>query len=290
MKTFLTGLLLACFFMGGILHAQNDTHTVPLKIRYKKVDSTELYLYAYYPDNYDACKKYPAIVFFFGGGWIGGSPNQFTEQAKYFAGRGMIAMTADYRVEKRNHTTPFDAVRDAKSTIRFVRKNAAILGVDPGRIVASGGSAGGHLAAATGIIKGLEQPGEDTTVSSRPDAHILFNPVFDNGPGGYGYDRVGNRYKEISPFHNIAPGDPPTIMFFGTKDKHVPVKTIKAFQKKMQEAGNRCDLFLYEGQGHGFFNFRHHEYYKKTMLEADKFLISLGYLSGKPTISGDKKK
>ena len=290
MKKILGSLLLVCLFGAGIVHAQNDTHSVPLKIRYKKIDSTELYLYGYYPNNYNACKKHPAIVFFFGGGWIGGSPTQFTEQAKYFASRGMIAMTADYRVAKRNHTTPFDAVRDAKSAIRFVRENAAILGVDPNRIVASGGSAGGHLAAATGIIKGLEQPGEDTTVSSRPDALILFNPVFDNGPGGYGYDRVGDRYKEISPFHNIAPGDSPTILFFGTKDKYVPVKTIKAFQNKMQEAGNRCDLFLYEGQGHGFFNYRHHEYYKKTMLEADKFLISLGFLSGKPAINVETTK
>jgi acetyl esterase/lipase len=252
--------------------------SVPLKVRYRKIDSTELFLHMWYPPDYDPAQKYPAIIFFFGGGWIGGGPTQFTEQAKYFARRGMIAMTADYRVKKRNNTTPFDAVRDAKSAIRFLRQYAGILGVDPQKIVASGGSAGGHLAAAAGIIKGLEPPGEDTAISSRPDALVLFNPVFDNGPGGYGYDRVGERYREISPFHNIAPGDPPTILFFGTKDKYVPVATIKAFQKKMQDAGNRCDLFLYEGQGHGFFNSWKPEYYEKTMREADKFLVSLGFL------------
>lgn len=272
------------FICGEVLLAQDKYASFPLKIRYKKVDSTELYLYVFYPRDYQCSKKYPAIVFFFGGGWIGGSVAQFREQAKYFSGRGMIAMTAEYRVKSRNYTTPFDAVRDAKSAIRFMRENAKIIGVDVHRIVASGGSAGGHIAAAAGIIKGLEEPGEDTTISSRPDALILFNPVFDNGPGGYGYDQIGERYREISPFHNIARGNPPTILFFGTEDKLVPVRTIRAFQKKMKEAGNRCDLFLYEDQGHGFFNINHPEYYKKTVWEADKFLTSLGYLSGKPTI------
>ncbi|HHJ10808.1 MAG TPA: alpha/beta hydrolase [Bacteroidetes bacterium] len=278
------------FFASELIKSKEDFYSplrdsLPLKVRYKKIDSTELYLYIYYPPAYVSGEKHPAIVFFFGGGWIGGSVQQFAGHAKYFASRGMVAMTAEYRVKSRNHTTPFDAVRDAKSAIRFIRAYADVLGVDPHRIVASGGSAGGHIAAAAGIIKGLEESGEDTTVSSRPDALVLFNPVFDNGPGGYGYDRIGERYREISPFHNIAPGDPPAILFFGTRDQLVPVKTIKAFQKKMQAAGNRCDLFLYEGEKHGFFNYSHPEYYKKTIHEADKFLTSLGFLSAKNSFS-----
>ncbi len=261
--------------------ANTTNKTEPLKIMYKLVDSTELYLYFYYPANYKSGEKLSAIVFFFGGGWNSGSVEQFTPHAQYFASRGMIGITAEYRVRSRNYSTPFNAVSDAKSAIRFLRANVEILGIDSEKIVGSGGSAGGHIAAAAGMIDGLEEAGEDLSISSCPDALVLFNPVFDNGPGGYGYDRVGDRYKEISPIHNITPGDPPAILFFGTEDKLIPVKTIKEFQSKMQVAGNQCELFLYEGKGHGFFNFKYPEYYKKTVFETDKFLISLGFLEGK---------
>ena len=103
-------------------------------------------------------------------------------------------------------------------------------GIEPNRIAVGGGSAGGHIAAATGDIEELNEKGEDTTVSAKPNAMLLFNPVYDNGPGGYGYKKFGDRYAEISPMHNIKPGTPPTIVFLGTADKLIPVKTAKQSQ------------------------------------------------------------
>ena len=124
----------------------------------------------------------PAVVFFFGGGWNGGSPSQFAPHCEYLASRGMVAMTADYRVKSRQGTTPFDCVEDGKSAIRYVRQHAKELGVDPKKIAAGGGSAGGHVAAATGTVRGMDEKNEDSGISSKPDALILFNPVYDNGP------------------------------------------------------------------------------------------------------------
>lgn len=253
-------------------------------VTYKEVDSVSLDLTFYYPTHFGENTKYPVIVFFFGGGWKGGSIAQFREHARYFASRGMMAVLADYRVSNRHHTSPFEAVKDAKSAIRYLRKSAGKLGIDKNRIVASGGSAGGHLAAAAGNISGLEEESEDLTVSSKPDALVLFNPVFDNGPQGYGYDRIGERYPEISPIHNIRQGAPPTIVFLGTEDQLIPVATAKEYQAKMENVGSRCDLFLYEGEKHGFFNIKNEKNYKNTLYKADQFLQSLGYLKDEPTI------
>ncbi|MDP4680881.1 MAG: alpha/beta hydrolase, partial [Cyclobacteriaceae bacterium] len=114
---------------------------------------------------------------------------------------------------------------------------------------------------------------------------VLFNPVIDNGPGGYGFERIGDQYKDFSPLHNIEKGAPPTILFLGTEDSLIPVETVQYYKIVMEKVGSRCDIHLYEGQKHGFFNLRNIEFYNKTVFEADKFLTSLGYLSGEPTIS-----
>lgn len=271
-------LVLQCRSFGFTLPKQD---TIPVVVTYKKVDTLKLNLTIYNPVGFSPTKKYPVIIFFFGGGWINGSIKQFQNQARYFASRGMIAILSDYRVSSRNHTTPFDAVADAKSAIRYLRLNSAKLNIDPNRIAGAGGSAGGHLAAAADLTK-IEEPSADTSISARPNALILFNPVFNNGPGEYGYDRIGDRFPEISPFHNITKGAAPAIVFFGTKDPLVSVKTAQSYKLKMEQNGNRCDLFLYPDQVHGFFN--KGEYYDKTVRQADIFLESLGYITGKPTI------
>ena len=246
---------------------------------YKQVDTTKLKLYFYFPCEAKTNELLPAIVFFFGGGWNSGSIIQFEPHAKHFASKGMIAILADYRVRERHSTTPFDAVSDAKSVFRYLRENAGLLGIDPDRIAGSGGSAGGHLAAAAAMVPGLNDPNDDLSVSPIPNALVLFNPVFDNGPDGYGFERIGNRYKEISPLHNIQQGNPPTIVFLGTNDRLIPVSTAEKYRDKMIAAGNICKLFLYEGKGHGFFNFRHTESYNQTLKEAERFLKSMGYIN-----------
>ena len=81
--------------------------------------------------------------------------------------------------------------------------------------------------------------------------------------------------------HNISENSPPTTVLLGTKDRLIPVATAKKFKRMMEDAGVRSDLHLYEGQPHGFFNKAR---FYETLLEADKFLTSLGYLKGEPTL------
>ena len=198
--------------------------------------------------------------------------------------RGLVCFLVDYRTENKNQTTPFESLKDAKSAIRYIRRNASELGIDATRIIASGGSAGGQLAAATALIDDYNESTDDLSVSCIPNALVLFNPVIDNGPGGYGYERIGEQYKNFSPLHNIRSGAPPTIFFLGTNDNLIPVETAEYYKKVMEKVGSRCELKLYEGEGHGFFNYNYPDNYKLTVSETDKFLQSLGYLKEEPFI------
>lgn len=265
---------------------------------YKTAGDTQLKLYEFRPEGWQASDHRPAIVFFFGGGWTNGSPRQFLPQCQYLASRGMVAIAADYRVASRHQVKAVDCLRDAKSAIRFVRKNAARLGIDPNRIVAAGGSAGGHLAAACGTIAGFDEPSEDAAISSKPNAMLLFNPAvllasvpgvaLDEKRTASLADRLGTDPKELSPYHHVASGAPPAAIFHGKADDTVPYATVVAFAEAMKKAGNTCELFGYDDQGHGFFNQGRggSKMYVATLIEADKFLARLGYLSGEPTVQG----
>lgn len=256
-------------------------------IVYKKVDDRELTLYVTKPEEWDRTDTRPAIVFYHGGGWVGGSPGQFTEHGKYLASRGMVAVQVEYRLlDRKGDDPPTVCIRDAKSAMRWVRGHATSLGVDPHRVASAGGSAGGHLAAFVGMAQGLDDPRDDTSISAKSNAMVLFNPVFNNGPDEYGHERVGDRYPEFSPAHNISADDPPAIVFLGSKDALVPVSTAEEFQQKMKQAGTRCELMIFPGKPHGFFNYGRdgNKPYRKTVIAMDKFLASLGWLEGPPTL------
>lgn len=277
---------------------------------YRKIDDVELKAYLFEPNGHTSKDHRPAVVFFFGGGWKAGTPGQFLPHCQHLAERGMVAIAVDYRVKSRHDVIPQDCVRDAKSAIRWVRTNAKRLGIDPDRIAAGGGSAGGHLAAAVAMVPGFDstnESGEPTddqeSVSSLPNALILFNPAVvlsavDGHPdlmpaemlAGIS-ERADGRPEEISPYHFIKSGLPPTIIFHGTDDTAVPFASIELFTQSMVDAGNRCELKAYPNQPHGFFNAGRgsgagrasaNQYYHATLQEMDTFLESIGYLSKRP--------
>ncbi len=245
---------------------------------YKHIDSVSLYMDVLPAETLNS-EANPAMIFFFGGGFISGNTEQFNQHAIHYSKKGITCFLVDYRVKKRQGTSPFESLKDAKSAIRYIRAHANEFNIDPNRIIASGGSAGGHLAAATALVEKFNESTDDLTISCVPNALILFNPVIDAGPGGYAYDRIGGKYKDFSPIHNIKKGAPPTIFFLGTEDKLIPVETAKYYKVVMEKVGSRCDLELFEGEGHSFFNYKNIENYKKTITLTDQFLISLGYFS-----------
>lgn len=251
---------------------------------YKKTKQADLELVVHCPPGWKATDKRPAVVFFFGGAWAFGTIQQFEPQANHLARRGMVTARVDYRVKSRHGVTPKECVEDAKSAVRWLRANAAKLGVDPERIVAAGGSAGGHIAACTAFTPGVEAEGEDAKVSSKPNALVLFNPVlrFSGLPELMGrIDNDETLGKAISPTLHLTKDGPPTLIFFGSADRLAAMGD--EFMKKSKELGHRGELFTAEGQPHGFFN--RSPWLERTTQRMDEFLVSMGYLEGKATDS-----
>jgi arylsulfatase A-like enzyme/acetyl esterase/lipase len=249
---------------------------------YKQTPQRDLGVSMYFPSNWEEKQDWPMIIFFHGGGWKGGNPVQFLPLARYFKARGMVCALVEYRIKNQDGTDPFVVLQDAKSAVRFLKKNAAKYGIDTDKIVLSGGSAGGHLAAACQWVSEFDDAQDDLSINTKGGALVLFNPVIDNGPNGYGYDRVGEQYKAFSPYHQ--PKDETDVLVMsGTKDKLLPVATIKAFKKEIDESGGRCTAVLYEDATHAFFNKGRHgeEFYQKTKAQMDDFLVELGLLPKK---------
>lgn len=249
---------------------------------FKETPQRELRLYIFYPEDDKKVEGRTAIVSFFGGGWAGGNPNQFFEQSRYYSSLGMVGISAEYRVKNSDQTTPFESVMDGKSAVRWVRGNSERLAIDPCKIVTSGGSAGGHVAACTALIEGVEDD-KDLEISSMPNAMILFNPVVNTTADGYGADKLPGRERELSPVHHVRENMPPTLILHGTNDRTVPYQNAVDFTSAMVEKGNICQLVSFTGEDHGFFNtplFRadcKEENYQRCLSESIAFLKEIGF-------------
>jgi len=256
---------------------------------YKRIGNVTLKAHVFYPPNHEKTDSRPVVAFFFGGGWVTGTPRQFYQQSRYLSELGMIAISFEYRIEKKHGTSPFECVKDGKSAIRWIRRNAPKLGVDPRRVVAAGGSTGGHVAACTGVVSGCEEDGEDTTISSVPNLMALFNPVIDTTEEGYGSAKVKGREILLSPRHHVKKGIAPTIVFYGDADTTVPIENVKRFAKAMMQAGNVCKLVVAHGATHGFFNgswFRNcgDENFNEIMRSMIEFLVDYKIMKKKDWI------
>lgn len=144
---------------------------------YKKTPTRDLELYIDFPEDWKASDQRPVMLWFFGGAWNTGTPFAFKAQSLYFAQRGVVGVCVDYRIRTVDGipTDGYLSGHDAKSAIRWVRKNAAQLGIDPDRIMAGGDSAGGHLALAT-QIDSLNDPEDDLSISTKVVGLALHNP------------------------------------------------------------------------------------------------------------------
>ncbi len=236
----------------------------------------------YFPPGHDPARsRVPGLLLFHGGGWSGGSLSQFRRAAAYFASRGLVSATAEYRMLTKEEAAKLPAgetrkrvcITDAKSALRWFKQHAAELGLDPARIVTGGGSAGGHISALATLHPGLDDPLDPPGIDPSVVAYLWFNPAF--AP-----DDAKDPAVDI--LRHLRADLPPAIVFFGTKDTWKP--GWDAAHARLHTLGNTTtQLHLAEDQAHSFFN--RDPWQTVTLLAADRFLVSLGLLAGAPTLT-----
>lgn len=293
-------LCLALLFIAPFLYAQSPAPVVkpaakakapdavdqmaillkPTRIQpYKKIADKELQLHIFEPEGFKAGDSRACYLIIHGGGWTGGNPQRMYPFAAHYAKLGLVGISMQYRLHsKKTDVSVFDCVKDARSAVRYIRAHAAKLSIDPQKIIVSGGSAGGHLAAATALFENVNEDSDDLKISPIPNALVLLFPVIDTSKEGYGNEKIGDRWQELSPLHHVQPGVPPTLIFHGTGDTVTPFAGAKAFHEAMLKAGNRCELDVNEGGAHGYL-MRNKALYDDTMQKTDVFLKSLGLLN-----------
>ena len=261
--------------VGGANAPEGQVHV------YKKEGDIAREMEIFFPKDHDpATEKVPGIIMFHGGGWGRGSRKQFSNLCHYFSTRGLVAATVTYKLtseagaKKKQGSPKRVCITDAKSAIRWYKQNAEKLGIDPEKIITGGGSAGGHISLLATTNPGLNDPGDSEEYDTSVVAYLLFNPAL---------SKADSKDSEVDFLKHLKKDIPPSIVFFGTKDKWFK-EGWKAASAKMSslKVTDSFDLRIAEGQPHGFFNKQ--PWADLTLIEADKFLKSLGYLEDEPTL------
>ena len=248
------------------------------RVVYKKVGDRELSLDIFEPAGLKPADKRACFVAIHGGGWTSGSPRSMYVFADHCAKLGMVAISVQYRLYKaKTPVTVFECVKDARAALRHVRAHAAELGIDPQKIIANGASAGGHLAAATAMFDGVDHANKNLDASCHPNALVLFSPVIDTSTEGYGNAKIGERWQELSPAHQVRAGLPPTLLFHGDGDTTTPIKGAQLFVEAMQKAGNRIEFASPPGAIHTYM-FKDATLHAETLKQMDAFFASLGFV------------
>lgn len=253
-------------------------HTIRV---YKQVEGFDLDAHIFYPPDWQPKDRRPAIVFFHGGSWYQGKPDWMFSSCQKYACFGLVAIAPEYRLYDRHGTSPLECISDGKSLVRWIRENSADLGIDPQKIAAYGFSSGGHLVACSALLDILDEPQEDSSVSSAPNLMIFSSSCFDPTLDNWFVRQVRERFnpESCSPNHNVRPGMPPSLVIHGSDDKMCPFWTAESFTEQMQKAGNQCKLVPLEGAEH--FYFLNDNYRAQANQTVEKFLISAGYLISK---------
>ncbi|MBS1249617.1 MAG: Carboxylesterase NlhH [Chloroflexi bacterium] len=231
-------------------------------ITFCTADGQSLLMDMYYPEQ--AQGPLPVTVYVHGGAWrmgdkSSGAGYRFVEPLRR---QGYLVVTINYRLSP-DYKFPAH-IEDVKCAIRHLRANAESYGLDPERVGAFGGSAGGHLVALLGTSDenaNLEGTGDYREYSSRVQAVVdMFGPIYQsflcNPQIIYNVFGTWDCQAEIisiaNPGNSITPDDPPFLILHGEYDDVVPVNQSEILHSLLTSAGVPSELIIIQNAGHAF--------------------------------------
>ncbi len=256
---------LSAGFCADIAISQNLT--------YATVDGVSLQLDLAQPAEGEG--PFPTLVFIHGGGWSGGNRHSYRASIEGAARRGYVAATISYRLTQPDANSvpkvPFPAqIHDCKAAVRWLRAHAKDYRIDPERMAAIGGSAGGHLSLLVGLTDKndrLEGDLGNPDQSSRVQAVVnIYGPtelksLYETTPVVQGLlkalcngtpEQVADTYRQASPVTFITADDPLILTLHGDADEIVPVQQARLLDDQLKAAKLNHELIVLAGQGHGF--------------------------------------
>ena len=243
--------------------------------------SPGLVLDLYLPDGGDG--PFPAVVYIHAGNRF-----KFGGQADHMASKGFVGASIDYR-RSPGHLFPA-GLHDAKAAVRWLRANASTYNIDPSRIGAAGGSAGGHLVALLGTTQGIGEfeGGANPGFSSAVQAVAAFNPLVDlvslaATPGiarssteallGASFADDPDSWAHASPISHVTGRSAPFLFLHGTADTSVPYSQSVDMMNALLAVGVRAEIFRAEGAQHAFFN--NPPWYQPTLEAMENFFVRM---------------
>lgn len=204
-------------------------------------------------------KRFPAVVIIHGGGFTAGDKGAAREQniGTTLALNGYVGMSVNYLLAAPGKPSWPQNLYDCKTAVRWLRKNADRLHVDPAHIGVIGGSAGGHLAAMVGLagpdakLDPKEPYGE---FSCRVQAAVdLYGPAeLDRFQTMFARPLKDEEFRQASPLNQASKDDPPVLILHGTADTTVPLEQSKLLDAALEKAGVKHELVIVEGAPHTF--------------------------------------
>ncbi|WP_092374244.1 alpha/beta hydrolase [Micromonospora phaseoli] len=237
--------------MPSIMTACRESSTL-----YQAADGRELPLLLFEPG--DGTRPRTGIVVFHGGALREGSADGLAPHCQKLASRGILAVSAGYRLLGQGAASIDDCIADVRRAVEQFGRLAALRGLEAPHLASGGSSAGAHLALAAAMIAPSEpapapEPGVAAVVALNPAGTDL--RLFDPAVRRHLEHQVGiaaGRLTDYSLIRYVRSGNPPMLIHHGTRDEIEPIEGVRRFRDAMVRAGNECTLREYENAAHGF--------------------------------------
>ncbi len=261
---------------------------------YKRAGGQELRLYYEKPAHWSPNGNYTALVWIHGGGWKSDSASRFFPHCLYYAQKGLVTFSVDYRLAGSEDggrlTSVEECLEDVKDAMGYIRSHAREFAIHPDRILAGGDSAGGHLAACLG----LSEAGGDANVAVPYTANGLIicngvtdltgkwkkqvlafdypgtlpasiypqegEPVYElneHEPQARSFFMADARARALSPVYQVERGHPPVFILHGLLDTVVEPEDGIHYYRALKTQGADVELCLIPDVSHAFILFNY---------------------------------